>query len=98
MSAPFAFEIGLASLVLAIGAWTVAVREAFVAVVAFVSYGLLLAIVWVALSAIDVALTEAAIGSGLTGAMLLGAASRLGASETAAGVERPGTLLRLTAA
>ncbi len=98
MSSSFAFEIGLASLVLAIGAWTVSAREASVAVIAFVSYGLLLAIVWVALSAIDVALTEAAIGSGLTGAMLLGAASRLGASETAAVVEHPGTLPRLTAA
>ena len=37
---------------------------------------MLLALVWVRLAAIDVALTEAAIGSGVTGALLIGAAGR----------------------
>jgi hypothetical protein len=40
---------------------------------AFIAYGLLLSLVWVRLYGIDVALTEAAIGGGLTGALLLGA-------------------------
>ena len=52
-------------------------RAAFTAVVVFVVYGLLVAIAWVRLFAVDVALTEAAIGSGLTGMLLLGAAARL---------------------
>ena len=38
------FDIGLVVLILGIGASTVAVREAFPAVVGFVVYGLLLAI------------------------------------------------------
>ena len=43
----------------------------FAAVVGFVAYGLLLALVWVRLAAVDVALTEAAVGSGVTGALLI---------------------------
>ena len=71
------FDIGLVVLILGIGASTIAVREAFAAVIAFVVYGLLLAIAWVRLSAVDVALTEAAIGGGMTGMLLLGAVARL---------------------
>lgn len=96
MTMAFAFEIGLAVFLLAIAGWTVAARQAFTAVVAFVVYGLLLGIVWVALSAVDVALAEAAIGGGLTGALLLGAAARLRASEATAA--QPGLVLRIAAA
>ncbi len=73
----------LSLLLLAIAAWTIAARQTFAAVVGFVAYGLLLSIAWVALSAIDVALTEAAIGGGLTGVLLIGAAARLRAAEAA---------------
>jgi multisubunit Na+/H+ antiporter MnhB subunit len=55
----------------------IAARTAFTAIVMFFTYGLLLSIAWVELFAIDVALTEAAIGSGLTGMLLLGAAAKL---------------------
>jgi multisubunit Na+/H+ antiporter MnhB subunit len=72
-----AFDLGLVALILWIGASTIAAREAFTAVVAFVVYGLLLAIAWVRLSAVDVALTEAAIGGGMTGMLMLGAVARL---------------------
>jgi multisubunit Na+/H+ antiporter MnhB subunit len=72
-----AFDIGLVILILGIGTSTIAVREAFSAVIAFVVYGLLLAIAWVRLSAVDVALTEAAIGGGMTGMLMLGAVARL---------------------
>ena len=58
--------------------------------VGFVAYGLLLALVWVRLDAVDVALTEAAIGGGLSGVLLLGAAARLRTSETLAAAEQPG--------
>ncbi len=40
-------------------------------VVLFIAFGLLLSFVWVRLQAPDVALAEAAVGSGLTGALLL---------------------------
>ena len=71
------FDIGLVVLILGIGAWTIAAREAFAAVIGFVVYGLLLSIAWVRLSAVDVALTEAAIGGGMTGMLMLGAVARL---------------------
>jgi len=71
------FDIGLVVLILGIGASTIVARKAFAAVIAFVVYGLLLAIAWVRLSAVDVALTEAAIGGGMTGMLMLGAVARL---------------------
>lgn len=87
----FFADAGLVLLVLAIGASTILARTAFDAVIAFVVYGLLLAIVWVRLTAIDVALTEAAIGGGMTGTLLLGAAARLRSVE----FDRTGTALRV---
>ena len=75
------FDIGLVVLILMIGASTIVVREAFAAVIGFVVYGLLLAIAWVRLSAVDVALTEAAIGGGMTGMLMLGAVARLRSAE-----------------
>ena len=51
--------------------WIIVARDSFAAAVGFVAYGLLLTLVWVRLDAIDVALMEGAIGSGLTGALLL---------------------------
>lgn len=72
-----AFDIGLIVLLVGIGAWMMLVRDVVIATIIFVVYGLLMAIAWVRLSAIDVALTEAAIGSGITGMLLLRAAARL---------------------
>lgn len=46
-------------------------RDAMRAVVQFIVFGLLMALTWVRLSAPDLALAEAAIGAGLTGALLL---------------------------
>jgi multisubunit Na+/H+ antiporter MnhB subunit len=93
-----AFDIGLALLVVGVAAWTIVARDTFAAVVGFVAYGLLLALVWVHLAAPDVALTEAALGSGLTGGLLLGASTRLRRTETPGASERPAVSLRLAAA
>ncbi|MGB6352113.1 MAG: MnhB domain-containing protein [Pseudolabrys sp.] len=81
MTYEFGFEIGLAALLLAIAVCTIVVRAAFAAIVLFMIYGLLAAIAWVRLFAVDVALTEAAIGGGLTGMLMLAAAARLRESE-----------------
>src|SRR5438270_4801142 len=81
MTILFFFDIGLVVLILGIGASTNTARTAFAAVIAFVVYGLLLAIAWVRLSAVDVALTEVAIGGGMTGMLLLGAVARLGIAK-----------------
>lgn len=52
-------------------------RDLFRAVVFFIVFGLLMALVWVRLQAPDLALAEAAISAGLTGALLLDAVSQL---------------------
>lgn len=53
-------------------------RDLFRAVVVFIAFGLLMTIAWVRLQAPDIALAEAAIGTGLTGVLLLDAVSHLG--------------------
>jgi multisubunit Na+/H+ antiporter MnhB subunit len=91
-----ALNLILVTMILGLAAWTIGVRDTFAATVGFLVYGLLLALAWVSLRAIDVALTEVAIGAGLTGALLIGAASRLKAVETAPG-ESPAILTRVLA-
>ena len=84
MSVLQALDIGLAFLVFAVAAWTIFADGAFAATVGYVVYGLLLSLVWIRLFAVDVALTEAAIGSGVTGVLLIGAAARLRGADRAA--------------
>lgn len=75
MFAPFDIVLSLAILYLA---WrSLADRDLFRAVVQFIAMGMLVAVVWVRLRAPDVALAEAAVGSGLTGALMLSALARL---------------------
>jgi multisubunit Na+/H+ antiporter MnhB subunit len=83
-------NIGLAALIVGLAVWTIVARDAYFAVIGFITYGLLLTLVWVQLHGIDVALTEAAIGGGLTGALMIGAAARLRSTEAAARAERRG--------
>jgi multisubunit Na+/H+ antiporter MnhB subunit len=86
--------------ILGAAAAAVAVRDRFAAIVAFIVCGLLLAIAWVRLGAVDVALAEGAIGAGLTGVLLLGALARMRplASDVAAEPAVPSRTLRLTSA
>ncbi|MGF0227406.1 hydrogenase subunit MbhD domain-containing protein [Dietzia natronolimnaea] len=63
--------VGVAALVAAIVALTV--RDRLTALVSFVLLGGLLALVWAGVRAPDVALAEAAIGTGVTGALLVDA-------------------------
>ncbi len=53
------------------------VRDERNAIVAFVSFGLLVALAWLRLASVDVALTEAAIGGGVVGLLLLRAEAQL---------------------
>lgn len=98
MSVLQALDVGLAFLVFAVAAWTVFAPGAFAATVGYVVYGLLLSLVWIRLFAVDVALTEAAIGSGVTGVLLIGAAARLRGPETTPAEEALTGLTRLFAA
>jgi multisubunit Na+/H+ antiporter MnhB subunit len=92
------YEVALALVVLSLAVWIVSARETFAAAGSFVAYGLLLPLVWVRLGSVDVALAEGAIGGGLGGVLLLGAAARLRAIEAAVAAERQGPILRLAAA
>jgi multisubunit Na+/H+ antiporter MnhB subunit len=78
------FDGLLSLLILAVGAWSILARRAMTAVIIFITYGLLLSLAWVRLTAVDVALTEAAIGSGMTGMLLISAANRLAREPAAA--------------
>lgn len=89
MNAEALLSAALALLVLGVAGFTVFARDSFPAIVAFVVYGLLAALAWMRLAAPDVALTEAALGGGVTGALLLGACTRLRNEE---GEKRPVSL------
>ena len=70
-------DLPLAAALLIVALASMLARHAFTAVALFIAYGLLLALAWVRLAAVDVAMTEAAIGAGLSGVLLLGAVRRL---------------------
>jgi len=53
------------------------VRDLFAAVVALGAYSFFMALLFAVLGAVDVALTEAALGAGLTGVFLVAALYRL---------------------
>ncbi len=52
------------------------IRDMLSAVIVFASYGLVMAIIWLQLSAPDVALTEAALGAGVTTLLLVATISK----------------------
>ncbi|MGI8649705.1 MAG: hydrogen gas-evolving membrane-bound hydrogenase subunit E, partial [Rubrobacter sp.] len=71
------FDVILAA-ALPVLAWRIlAARDLFRAAVLFIAFGLLIAISWARLGAPDIALAEAAIGAGLTGALFLNAVGGL---------------------
>lgn len=72
--AAFDLLLSLTLLALAVAALTSA--EPRRGVILFIAFGLLLALVWARLRAPDLALAEAAIGAGLSGALMLAAARR----------------------
>lgn len=66
----------LVSGLLALALGTLLSTNLFRAVVLFIVFGLCMALAWARLRAPDVALAEAAIGAGMSGALLLGALRR----------------------
>ena len=87
-------DLLLASLVICVAVYTIAAQDLFAAVIGYVAYGLLLAFVWIRLYAPDVALTEAAVGGGVTGVLLITAGKRLGALNVSQEAQ-PGPVLKL---
>ena len=70
-------DILLCICVLVIASSIFLVKQSFTAIVLFISLGLVITLCWIQMNAIDVAIAEAAIGAGLTGAMLLAAWRKL---------------------
>jgi multisubunit Na+/H+ antiporter MnhB subunit len=70
-------DLALVLLILTASVWTVLARDRRDSVIGFIVVGLLLSLAWMRLNAVDVALTEAAIGGGATGLLLLRACARL---------------------
>jgi len=77
MTPALILDLLLCVLIGAVALSAVLARDLLAGIVLFIVYGLLAAVAWVRLDAIDVALAEAAIGAGLTGILLVGAAARL---------------------
>lgn len=81
-------------LLLVLATWSVLARSTFAAVAGFAVFGLALTLAWARLQGVDIAMTEAAIGGGLTGVLLIGAAMRLRPAEASALARRPSLALR----
>lgn len=71
------FDAVLAGLLLWLAQRCLTAPDLFEGIVAFIAFGLLMALAWVRLGAPDIALAEAAVGSGITGALLLAAWGRM---------------------
>jgi multisubunit Na+/H+ antiporter MnhB subunit len=79
-------DLALAGMVLGLGWAAVSSPDLKRGVVLFIAFGLLLTVIWARLQAPDLALAEAAIGAGLSGALLLSAL------EDASSEERHGAI------
>jgi uncharacterized MnhB-related membrane protein len=75
------FDLLLIAALLWSAARALTTADVFRAVVLFIVFSLLMALTWARLGAPDIALAEAAIGAGLTGALLLDAVGHLRAKQ-----------------
>jgi multisubunit Na+/H+ antiporter MnhB subunit len=71
------FDLALASSLIGLALYVSSIRDDQSSIVGFIAFGLLLSLGWTRLASVDVALTEAAIGSGVTGLLLLRAETTL---------------------
>lgn len=81
MSESIVFDLVLCAGLLWSASGALLSRSRYSAVILFIVFGLLMTVAWVRVAAPDIALAEAAIGAGLTGALLLEALSD-GSGET----------------
>ncbi|MFO7705723.1 MAG: hydrogenase subunit MbhD domain-containing protein [Halopseudomonas sp.] len=95
ISPDLAFDLSLIMLLLGLAVAAIHTPRLYTAVVLFIVFGLMLALTWARLGAMDLALAEAAIGAGLLGVMLLGALDRSAAApaQPARPVQRAASLV-----
>lgn len=82
MNIMLSVDIILCLCVLVIAGSIFLVKQSFTAIVLFIGLGLVITLCWIQLNAIDVAIAEAAIGAGLTGAMLLASWRKLSTDKS----------------
>ena len=75
------FDLLLAAGLVWLGWQALFLPRRFAAVVHFMAFNLLMALVWVVLEAVDVAFTEAAVGAGITTILMLSAVALTGREE-----------------
>jgi energy-converting hydrogenase B subunit D len=73
MTLALAIDVLLAGALLWSASGTLAAERLDRAIVLFIAFGLLMTLAWARLTAPDIGIAEAAIGAGLTGALLLDA-------------------------
>ncbi|TVR23955.1 MAG: DUF4040 domain-containing protein [Anaerolineaceae bacterium] len=71
------FDVLLGLILIVIAWYAISSPDLLLAVVLYIALGLLAALVWTRMGAPDVAMAEAAVGSGLTGALLISTLSHL---------------------
>lgn len=77
MTILWGIDITLVASLFMVAWFTLASNDLFKAVVLFIAFGLLLSLSWLRLQAPDIALAEAALGAGITGALLLSTLGQL---------------------
>lgn len=78
------FDLVLCALIVAVAILALTGRDLFASIAFYIVYGILIALAWLSLGAVDVALAEAAIGAGVTGVLLIGAWQALSAQNALA--------------
>lgn len=84
------FDAILAAGLVLVAIGSLSAQKLFTAIVLFIAFGLLMALAWARLDAADIALVEAAIGAGLTGALLLSALDHYTGMKATRTHRRPG--------
>ncbi|VAX38203.1 Na(+) H(+) antiporter subunit B [hydrothermal vent metagenome] len=75
------WDVFLAATLVLLAWFSLKARDLFVSIVLYIVFGMLVALAWIQLKAPDIALVEAVIGSGLTGALFLGCLGRMEKGE-----------------
>jgi uncharacterized MnhB-related membrane protein len=75
------FDLLMAAALIAVAWISLSSPDLFKGVVLFIAFGLLMSIAWMRLGAPDIGLAEAAIGAGVTGALLLDAVRQMSRSQ-----------------
>ncbi len=76
-----AFDLILALTLVWVAYEAVSRPDLFQAVVLFITFGVLVSLVWIRLRAFDLALVEVAIGAGITGALFLNTLGQLSGED-----------------